>query len=44
MYSKILTKLIAENKNNSPEPNEILEKYQEASDFDKCVILLRSYK
>lgn len=44
MYTKLLTKLIAETKDNSPEPNEIISKYSEATDFDKCIILLRSYK
>lgn len=44
MYTKLLTKIIAETKDNSPNPNEILSKYPEATDFDKCIILLRSYK
>lgn len=44
MYAKILTKLIAETSDNSPSPNEIINNYPEASDFDKCIILLRSYK
>ena len=28
----------------SPSPQEILLNYPEATDFDKCIILLRSYK
>ena len=44
MYSKLLAKLILETKDNSPNSNEILSKYPEANDFDKCVLLLRSYK
>lgn len=44
MYAKLLTKLITETKENSPEPNEIIAKYPKATDFDKCIILLRSYK
>lgn len=28
----------------NPSPTEILSKYPEATDFDKCIILLRSYK
>lgn len=44
MYSKLLNKLINETKENNPSPIDILNKYQEASDFDKCIILLRFYK
>ena len=44
MYKKFLTKIINECRENSPNPTEILNKYQNASDFDKCVILLRTYK
>lgn len=42
MYSKFLDKLKIEFQEQNP--NEILSKYTDASDFDKCVILLRSYK
>lgn len=44
MYTKLLTRLINECKDNSPNPNEIINNYSEASDFDKCIILLRTYK
>ena len=40
MYTKILTKLISE----FPEESKVLNNYQEATDFDKCIILLRSMK
>jgi hypothetical protein len=40
MYSKILTKLI----NEFPTESQILNNYPEATDFDKCIILLRSMK
>lgn len=40
MYTKILTKLISE----FPEESKVLNNYQEANDFDKCIILLRSMK
>lgn len=40
MYSKFLTKII----NEFPESKEILDKYPEATDFDKCVIALRANK
>lgn len=44
MYTKLLTKLINECKENIPSPTDILNQYPEASDFDKCIILLRTYK
>lgn len=44
MYTKLLTKLINECKENTPSPTDILNQYPEASDFDKCIILLRTYK
>jgi hypothetical protein len=40
MYSKILKNLTTE----FPNESEILNNYSEATDFDKCVILLRSMK
>ena len=40
MYSKILTKLT----NEFPTEAQILNNYPEATDFDKCIILLRSMK
>lgn len=40
MYSKILAKLI----NEFPVESQIINNYPEATDFDKCVILLRSMK
>lgn len=40
MYSKILTKLT----NEFPIEAQILINYPEATDFDKCIILLRSMK
>ena len=40
MYSKFLTKFI----NEFPVEAQILNNYSEATDFDKCVILLRSMK
>ena len=40
MYTKILTRLVSE----FPKESEILNNYQEANDFDKCIILLRSMK
>lgn len=42
MYSKFLDKLKIEFTEQNPE--QILNKYSEASDFDKCVILLRTFK
>ena len=40
MYSKILVKLI----NEFPIESQIINNYPDATDFDKCVILLRSMK
>ena len=40
MYSKFLTKFI----NEFPTEAQILNNYPEATDFDKCVILLRYMK
>ena len=40
MYAKVLTKLI----NEFPTEAQILNNYPEATDFDKCIILLRSMK
>ena len=44
MYSKFLKKLKSEYTDLNPSPTEILSKYPNANDFDKCVILLRTYK
>ena len=44
MYSKFLEKISFEFKDSNPSPTEILSNYPEANDFDKCVLLLRSYK
>lgn len=44
MYTKFLEKIKSEFSNQNPSPSDILNKYENASDFDKCVILLRSYK
>lgn len=44
MYRKLLTKLINDYKEFSPKPNDIINNYSDASDFDKCIILLRTYK
>ena len=44
MYAKFLEKIKIELNDQSPNPTEILSNYPEANDFDKCVILLRSYK
>jgi hypothetical protein len=44
MYAKFLEKIKFELKDLNPSPTEILSNYPEANDFDKCVILLRSYK
>ena len=40
MYAKVLTKLT----NEFPTEAQILNNYPEATDFDKCIILLRSMK
>lgn len=44
MYAKFLEKIKIELNDQSPSPTEILSNYPKANDFDKCVILLRSYK
>ena len=44
MYTKFLEKIKLDLNDLSPSPTEILSNYPEANDFDKCVILLRSYK
>ena len=44
MYKKFLEKISFEFKETNPSPTEILSNYHEANDFDKCVLLLRSYK
>ena len=44
MYAKFLEKIKLDLNDLSPSPTEILSNYPEANDFDKCVILLRSYK
>lgn len=44
MYSKFLEKIKHDLSDQSPRPIEILSNYPEANDFDKCIILLRTYK
>ena len=44
MYAKFLEKIKSEYNNLTPSPTEILSNYPKANDFDKCVILLRTYK
>lgn len=44
MYVKFLDRIKSEFKDCNPSPTEILSKYSNATDFDKCIILLRSYK
>ena len=44
MYAKFLEKIKSEYNNLTPSPTEILSNYPTANDFDKCVILLRTYK
>ena len=44
MYAKFLDRIKSEFKDCNPSPAEILSKYSNATDFDKCIILLRSYK
>ena len=44
MYTKFLEKIKLDLNDLSPSPTEILSNYSEANDFDKCIILLRSYK
>ena len=44
MYAKFLEKIKLEYSNVNPSPENIISNYPNASDFDKCVILLRTYK
>lgn len=44
MYSVFLEKIKLELSGQSPSPAEILSNYSDATDFDKCIILLRSQK
>jgi hypothetical protein len=44
MYTKFLEKIKFEFDKSNPSPDDILAKYPDASDFDKCILLLRSYK
>ena len=44
MYAKFLDKIKHDLSDQSPRPAEILSHYPEANDFDKCIILLRTYK
>lgn len=44
MYGKFLEKIKLEYNNLTPSPTEILNKYPNSTDFDKCVLLLRTYK
>ena len=44
MYAKFLERIKSEYNNLTPSPTEILSNYPTANDFDKCVILLRTYK
>ena len=44
MYAKFLEKIKLEYNNLTPPPTEILSNYPTANDFDKCVLLLRTYK
>ena len=44
MYAKFLEKIKNDLNDQSPRPTEILSNYSTANDFDKCVILLRTYK
>lgn len=44
MYAKFLERIKSDLKDLNPSPTEILSNYSNATDFDKCVILLRSYK
>lgn len=44
MYTKFLEKIKLEYSNVSPSPENIISNYPNTSDFDKCVILLRTYK
>ena len=44
MYEKILSKLVAEFSDSSPRPDVIIARYPDASAFDLCILLLRTYK
>lgn len=44
MYAKFLEKIKFDLKDLNPSPTEVLSNYSNATDFDKCVILLRFYK
>ena len=44
MYTKFLERIKSDFTDSNPSPTEILSKYSQATDFDKCIILLRSYK
>ena len=44
MYAKFLEKIKSEYSNVNPPPENIIANYPNTSDFDKCIILLRSYK
>ena len=44
MYAKFLEKIKLEYSNINPSPENIISNYPNTSDFDKCVILLRTYK
>lgn len=44
MYAKFLERIKFDLKDLNPSPVEILNNYPNANDFDKCVILLRTYK
>lgn len=44
MYAKFLERIKSEYNNLTPSPTEILSNYSTANDFDKCIILLRTYK
>lgn len=44
MYAKFLERIKSEYNDLTPSPTEVLSNYPTANDFDKCVILLRTYK
>lgn len=44
MYAKFLERIKSEYNDLTPSPTEVLGNYPTANDFDKCVILLRTYK
>lgn len=44
MYAKFLERIKSEYNDLTPSPTEILSNYPTANDFDKCVVLLRTYK